>query len=858
MKRITDNVHVFSLLLDRAGKIVERGDDFSRLLLPGQSDSAQWTAFSDYFYCDEHIFPMLRDDKQFHADYSVVFNPQGAFKAYLPNVKFHMSLHVFKRGAGDDQVFCSLVQDLGNQQTHHTDLQETSTEKFRQSLLPLFEGSVLLIDHNAVVKDVLWNGPDGLVFSFGIQQGVSILSLLREKLGKYFRRVLAEVEDTGTLRRFSERLVGRHGELYIDGGVYKYNTDEYVLYITDRSRQRKIEKERLGFSLFPYENPNPVMRVNRFGRIMFANDSALRLLKNIGNNTSRMVSQELRAVLKKVYATGYSDFFKLRVGKETYLMNFVMSHQENQVNIYGSNITIAEKSHDKLRRQSLYMESIINATGDSIVLVNKKQEILFYNRSSTELAKKMVGNPISSWRNLGDFIPSQFIPQFDFVTAQIASGDLDRFESELKLPSMDGGLHYFLIRITPVMDRATGQFFGLCMFLSDVTEVRKAGKEVVRQRNFYESILNNLPTDIAVFDPSHKYLYINPRGVRDERLRAWMIGKTDYEYAALKGVSTVMADSRRVYFNQAIHSRESVMFEDRIVKDGHSTYILRKFYPVVDEKSNTVKMVLGYGLDISSIKESELAALRSEEKLRKANLVLERFNDQLLQYSSIVSHNLRAPVANLLGLMDFFDKDVPGGESNNILLDQMQISVQRMDRILKDLNEILSMRDTSQLTFEQIPLRPLLEDMADELREIFKDARVQLEINISTDISIYGIKAYAHSILYNLLSNAVKYRDREKDTPRITISAAVTDETTVLVVEDNGLGIDLERHGDKLFGLYRRFHDKVAEGSGMGLHLVKSQVQIMGGDIQVSSQPGVGTRFEVTLNNESNGRSSTD
>lgn len=851
-------MHAFSLVVNRVGKIVERGDDFTKLLVSDQGDHTQWTAFRDYFFCDDHIFPLLGENKLLQSDYKVVFNPHGILKNYLPDVKFHMTLHVFKQAAGEDMVFCSFVQDFGHSHplpNVHTDL---ITDKFKHSLLPLFEGSVLLIDRQAVVKDVLWNGPDGLVFSFGLQQGVSILSMLRDKLGNYFKRVLAEVEETGALRRFSERLVGRHGELYIDGGVYKYNTDEYVLYIVDRSRQRKIEKERLGFSLFPYENPNPVMRVNRFGRIIFANDSALRLLKHIGNNTSRLVSQELRAVLKKVYATGYADYFKLKVGKETYLMNFVMSHQDNQVNIYGSNITIAEKSHDKLRRQSLYMESIINATGDSIVLVNKKHEILFYNRSSTELAKKMVGNPVSSWRNLADFIPSQFIPQFDFVTAQIAAGELNRFESELKFPSMEGTLHYFLIRITPIMDRATGQFFGLCMFLSDVTEVKKVNKEVVRQRNFYESILNNLPTDIAVFDPSHKYLYINPRGVRDEKLRHWMIGKTDFDYAALKGLSTEMAESRRIFFNQALEQRESILFEDKIVKDGNAQWMLRKFYPVIDEKKDTVKMVLGYGLDITSIKESEQAALRSEEKLRKANIVLERFNDQLLQYSSIVSHNLRAPVANLLGLMDFFDREADEGGSNNIILDQMLVSVKRMDRILKDLNEILAMRDTSQLTFEQIHLKPLVEDMADELREIFKNTHIQLDIQIPTDITVYGIKAYTHSILYNLLSNAVKYRDKEKETPRITVSAKRTNVTTVLAVEDNGLGIDLKRYGDKLFGLYKRFHDKVAEGSGMGLHLVKSQVQIMGGDIQVSSEPGVGTRFEVTLINESNGRSSTD
>jgi signal transduction histidine kinase/PAS domain-containing protein len=858
MKRIIDNIHVFSILLDRAGRIVDKGNDFSRLLVFDQVDHSQWTAFKDYFFCERHIFPLLEDDKLRQEDFDVVFNPNGILKEYQPDIKFHMTLKVFKQAVGDDLVFCSLVQDLANNHNYHSEHKEVITEKFRNSLLPIFQGSVLLIDRHAVIKDVLWNGPYGLVFSFGLQQNVSILSLLSKKLADYYGRVLTELEETGTLRRFSQRFVGRFGELYIDGCIYKYSDNEFVLNIVDCTRQSKIEKERLGFSLFPYENPNPVMRVNRFGRISFANDSALRLLKNIGNNTSRLVNQELRAVIKKVCATGNSDLFKLRVGKETYQMNFIKSLKDNQVNIYGTLVTVAERSLEKLRRQSLYMKSIINATGDSIVLVTKKHEILFYNRSTTELAMKMVGNPVSSWRNITDFIPSQFVQQFKLVSKQIADGDLDHFESELKVASLKGELCYFLIRITPVMDKATGQFLGLCMFFSDITAVKKINIEVVRQRNFYESILNNLPTDIAVFDPDHRYLFINPHGVKDDNLRAWMIGKTDYDYAAMKGLNTVMADSRRAYFNKAIQSRESIMFEDKQVKDGNLKYLLRKFYPVVDKKLNSVTMVLGYGLDVSSIKESEQSALRSEEKLRKANLVLERFNDQLLQYSSIVSHNLRAPVANLLGLMDFFEKDIPGGESNNMLIDQMLSSVQRMDRILKDLNEILAMRDTSKLKFEQIPLKPLLMDLTDELREIFRNAHVELEIQIASDISVYGVKAYMRSILYNLLSNAVKYRDREKETPRVSVHIKQTIDTTVLTVEDNGLGIDLKRHGDKLFGLYKRFHEKVAEGSGMGLHIVKSQVQIMDGNIQVFSQPGVGTRFELTLNNQPHGRSSID
>lgn len=113
-----------------------------------------------------------------------------------------------------------------------------------------------------------------------------------------------------------------------------------------------------------------------------------------------------------------------------------------------------------------------------------------------------------------------------------------------------------------------------------------------------------------------------------------------------------------------------------------------------------------------------------------------------------------------------------------------------------------------------------------------------------SDVDEYvTIKSYLHSIFYNLIVNSIKYRSPGRK-PVITITSRRKDGKIILSFEDNGSGIDLEKRGDQLFGLYKRFHSNI-EGKGMGLFMVKTQVEVLGGKINVRSQPGSGTIFEL-------------
>jgi len=130
----------------------------------------------------------------------------------------------------------------------------------------------------------------------------------------------------------------------------------------------------------------------------------------------------------------------------------------------------------------------------------------------------------------------------------------------------------------------------------------------------------------------------------------------------------------------------------------------------------------------------------------------------------------------------------------------------------------------------------------------FKNKNAKIINTIEDDVKINVIPAYLDSILMNLFTNAIMYKSPDRD-PIITLSSSRENGYTILSINDNGLGIDLKKYGDKLFGMYKTFHDN-ADAKGIGLFLTKNQIEAMGGKITVSSEVGQGTTFYIHFNED--------
>ncbi|MBP9924777.1 MAG: tetratricopeptide repeat-containing sensor histidine kinase [Cyclobacteriaceae bacterium] len=231
--------------------------------------------------------------------------------------------------------------------------------------------------------------------------------------------------------------------------------------------------------------------------------------------------------------------------------------------------------------------------------------------------------------------------------------------------------------------------------------------------------------------------------------------------------------------------------------------------------------------------------------LQKANLELIKHNGQLEQFGYIASHNLRSPVARIMGLTSLIkmEQSLPKGAED--IINRLHESAHDLDEIISDLNTILEIRKGTELKLEIVDLNRKLEKAKAILSESIKKSHGTIETDFDAGKEVTGEKVYFESIIYNLLSNAIKYRSEERPL-HISVRTKKSNGHFQIIFSDNGIGIDLDKFGGKLFSLYQRFHTHV-EGKGLGLFLTKTQVESMGGTIEIKSEVNVGTTFIISF-----------
>ena len=265
---------------------------------------------------------------------------------------------------------------------------------------------------------------------------------------------------------------------------------------------------------------------------------------------------------------------------------------------------------------------------------------------------------------------------------------------------------------------------------------------------------------------------------------------------------------------------------------------LRKAQTIIEDQSKLI-----------STKNQELATevARQTDDLKRTNLELIEQNGRLEQFAYIISHNLRAPLARLVGLADILRSAQTSQEKDQII-QYMVTSTNEFDHVIKDLGYILGIQKLTSKVLAKVYLGEVVDKVLTMLESEIKETQTTFIKDYENTFYIFSLPQYIESVVYNLLSNAIKYRHPERK-PEIRIQAMHDGEWSKIEIADNGLGIDLKNHNDNLFGLYKRFHFHV-EGKGLGLYLVRTQVEALGGRIEVASQVNSGTNFSIFLKNK--------
>jgi len=248
--------------------------------------------------------------------------------------------------------------------------------------------------------------------------------------------------------------------------------------------------------------------------------------------------------------------------------------------------------------------------------------------------------------------------------------------------------------------------------------------------------------------------------------------------------------------------------------------------------------VLAFGchVDITHIKKKEEILDGSFQN------ILEQ-NNQLQNFAHIVSHNLRSHSNNIHSLIQMM-QDAEDDAEKVEYYEYLQKASNQLKQTVADLNLIVD--SNKNLERRELRLRESVENVLNSLTSDFKTKAVALEIDIPENLSIEYNPAYLESILMNFITNGIKYKHPDR-TPVIQIKAYLENGKTILEISDNGIGIDLEKHGDKLFGMYKTFHGN-EDAKGIGLYITRNQIREMGGRIEVKSVVEEGTTFKITLN----------
>ncbi len=291
-------------------------------------------------------------------------------------------------------------------------------------------------------------------------------------------------------------------------------------------------------------------------------------------------------------------------------------------------------------------------------------------------------------------------------------------------------------------------------------------------------------------------------------------------------------------FIAAIAEKRECQIETLTKKKNKEEYWVRfSMIPIYDSDNE-----LSHWISI----QKDVTEERKQEK-EKEQLIREltQNNKDLKQFSYITSHNLRAPLSNLIGLLNLIE-DIPINDSElSEIINGFKKSTHLLNETINDLVKIIVIKDKISIQKENVTINEVVEHVFSQLKFQIEQSKPILKLNFDEADTIYTNKAYLESILINLLTNSIKYKSETKKL-KISITIKKINNSTILKFKDNGIGIDLKRNSEHIFGLYQRFHD-YPDSKGLGLYLVKSQIESLGGTISIESEVNKGTEFTLTF-----------
>jgi PAS domain S-box-containing protein len=370
------------------------------------------------------------------------------------------------------------------------------------------------------------------------------------------------------------------------------------------------------------------------------------------------------------------------------------------------------------------------------------------------------------------------------------------------------------------------------LLVAEAFKREKVTDDLRKSESRFKAALNKAPIVVFNQDTHLRYTWIYDSTNSSQYHFSDSLGKTDEEIFPAKE-----ADQLNSIKRQVLETGEGSAHEINLSFGRRKVYFLLTIEPMFD-KNQKLKGITCAAYDITEQK-------KTEEMLRHTLKELKKRNHELDNYVYKVSHDLRAPLVSILGLINLTKMD----DNPDVLRNYLGLIENRVSKLDDFIKSVLNHSRTlnSEIVIKEINFEKIIEDCVEELRYLPNLEKLQVEVDLDKEVEFHSDELRIAIILKNFISNAAKYLNPHVDTNYLKFQIAITEQQAKILIEDNGMGIE-EQYLTRIFDMFFRATPK-SDGSGLGLYIVKQTIERLEGSVTVESEIGAGTTFRILLPN---------
>jgi PAS domain S-box-containing protein len=607
------------------------------------------------------------------------------------------------------------------------------------------------------------------------------------------------------------------------------------------------------FKAFFEASPDAIIAVSNKGIIVMASNKVQTLF---GYTTNELVGKEIEIIIPATYTEIHKylrqDFLLSPIPEDISANQELLAKRKDGSSFYAeislSTINVKEpivlaSIRDVSEQKELYNQLKVSneqfkgafehsaigmaivSTGGKWLLVNKRLcDLVGYTQE--ELLK-------TTFQDITH--PDDLNIDLDNV-GKMLRNEIESYQMEKRYYHKNGSTIWVLLSVSLSKD-AHGKPLQFVSQIKDITESKKTEKALKESEQRWQFAVEGSGDGLWDWDAKNNTVFFSKRWKEMLGYADGEVGNTFDDWG-----KRVYPEDKELSFKllDKLFTKETPIYinEHRILcKDGSYKWVLARGKVIQWNADEKPARIIGTHTDISWQKEKQ-------EELQESFDIISEQNNRLMNFAHIVSHNLRSHSGNfqlILNLLENAESDDEKEQMINLLKD----NAQSLSDTIKHLNDVVQMQINRNINKTTLNLNNYIQKTIDVLAGEINQHNVTILNSVADNVEVNYNPAYMESILLNFISNAIKYRHPDRSA-EIKLDTIVENNQLILQIADNGKGINLDRYGHKLFGLYKTFHGNT-DAKGVGLFITKNQIEAMGGKIEVESWINLGTTFKIFL-----------